>query len=393
MFSEEERRSLFPVTRSWIYLNHASVGPLPTPVVEAAECYLHRISNGGEAHWKQTGPLMDDLRGSLARRLRVRSDEIAFTRNTSEGLSLLAYGLDWREGDNLVLPSIEFPANVHPWIGLKHRGVETRFVEPRNGRIDVEVLSAAVDARTRVISISSVQFFNGFVADLSEIGAFCRSRGILFCVDVTQHLGALPLDLSGIPVDFAACGSHKWLMAGEGLGFIFCRSGLAERLRPSNVGWQGVVNWMDFFDRSCEPKPGALRLETGNCSAFGLYTLNASLAFFDRFGEVAIAERVGANATLALEEALRRGFRIVTPDTSKRSGIVSFIMPGYDSAVLVETLAGRGVQVVARQGVMRISPHFYNTADEIHAFFGHLDDLCKTTPSGSSGANASKVLW
>ncbi|MFZ2956928.1 MAG: aminotransferase class V-fold PLP-dependent enzyme [Candidatus Ozemobacteraceae bacterium] len=383
MFSEEERRSLFPVTRSWIYLNHAAIGPLATPVVEAAETYLRGISHDGDAHWNRTGPLMEDLRGALARRLHVTSEEIAFTRNTSEGVSLLAYGLDWRDGDNVVLPSIEFPANVHPWIGLKHRGVETRLVEPRDGCIDVEVLRGAVDERTRVISISSVQFFNGFVANLNEIGSFCRSRGIIFCIDAIQHLGALPLDLSGLPVDFVACGSHKWLMAGEGLGFIVCRPGVAERLRPANVGWQGVVNWTDFFDREFQPKAGALRFETGTCSAFGLHTLRASLAFFDRFGETAVAERVGANAALVMEEARRRGFRPITPEATVKSGIASFVVPGKDPALIVAGLNKRGVQVVARQGGIRVSPHFYNTFEEIHAFFGFLDELVKEASSGS----------
>ncbi|HNW36899.1 MAG TPA: aminotransferase class V-fold PLP-dependent enzyme, partial [Candidatus Ozemobacteraceae bacterium] len=263
MFSPDERRRLFPVTETWIYLNHAAVGPLPTYGREAAERYVAALSVEGEKHWERTGPLIEELRGLLAEALHMPTEGIAFTRNTSEGLSILASGLDWRPGDNVVLPSVEFPANVYPWMNLERLGVELRRVEPVDGRITLENIARTITDRTRVVSISSVQFFSGFVADLPALSAECKKRGVLLCIDCIQHLGALPLDVVAAGVDFVAGGGHKWLMAGEGIGFVACRPELAEQLRPGLIGWQGVKQWEDFFDQRLDFKAGAMRFETG----------------------------------------------------------------------------------------------------------------------------------
>lgn len=367
--------SPFPIRDAWVYLNHAAIGPMPATVEAAGQEYLRANSRSGEHHWMQTGALMETLRTRLAGWINVTPDDIAFTRNVSEGISLLAYGLDWREGDNVVLPDLEFPANVYPWLLLQRQKVQTRLAAPQNGAVTLESLASHVDDRTRVISVSSVQFFNGYLADLATIGQFCRERGIIFCVDCIQHLGALPLDMDACGIDFLACGGHKWLMAGEGIGFVAVRKALAERLAPANVGWQGMVHWTDFFDRRIDFKPGARRFETGTCSAMGLYTISAALDVFAGVGVPEVARRVRERARQVLDAALRRNFEPVTVDREQLSGIVSFRIPGQDAAAVTTTLKERGVQVASRQGVIRVSPHFYNTREEIDRLFAHLDEI------------------
>lgn len=380
MLSSDERRRLFPVTEKWIYLNHAAVGPLPTFGREAAERYIAALSSEGEKHWERTGPLIEEVRGMFASALHLPPEGIAFTRNVSEGLSILASGLDWRAGDNVVLPSVEFPANVYPWMNLERFGVELIRVEPVAGRITVEHIANALNERTRVVSISSVQFFSGFVADLPAISAECRKRGVLLCVDCIQHLGALPLDIAASGVDFVAGGGHKWLMAGEGIGFVAIRPELAERLRPGLIGWQGVKQWEDFFDQRLDFKPGAMRFETGTLSALGIHTLHASLRVLGSFGFERVADAVRENARLVRQGALRRGFDLALPDAEKSSpagtsGITSFQIDGVSAPDLAMKLKAAGVQVSARQGYLRVSPHFYNTPDEIEEFFARLDNI------------------
>jgi cysteine desulfurase/selenocysteine lyase len=380
LFDEADRRALFPVTKEWIYLNHAAVGPLPRPVRRAAQGYLRAISTRGDKHWEKTWELLEDLRERLAAWIGASSDEIAFTRNVSEGIGVLVLGLDWQPGDNVVLPAIEFPANVYPWLNLARLGVEVRFVPLRDGTFDLPDVQARVDRSTRVLAVSSVQFFNGFQADLAPLGRFCRDNGILFCVDAIQHLGALPLDVRSANADFLACGAHKWWMAGEGFGFLYCRRELQDRIRPAVVGWLGVRHWENFLDYKLEFPPSARRFETGNVSAFGAHALRAALAFFESVGPGNVAARVTARAGQVRQAALDRGWPVATPASGLPSGIVSFRVPGWEAPTLVAGLARLGVQVAARNGIVRVSPHFYNTSAEIDEFFRRLDGLAAAGP-------------
>ena len=375
MFSEVERRQLFPVTGSWAYLNHAAVGPLPLPVLEAAKNYLTRCSQEGEHHWERTGPLLEELRGRLAGSLHCQGDEVTFTRNVSEGISFLASGLDWKPGDNVILPAIEFPANVYPWLNQAMAGVETRFLPVINGVFSLADLEKAVDTRTRVVSISAVQFFGGFRAPLRAIGEFCRSRGILFCVDAIQFLGAGIIDVTAENIDYLACGGHKWLMAGEGIGFIYCRADLAERLRPGNVGWQGVKQWLDFSDLRLDFQPGARRFTTGTVSAVGLHMLAASWSFLESIGWSAITAQVTHLARLTARLAQDHHWQPVIGPEEVASGIVSFRVPHPDLLRLVSDLRDRGIQISAREGALRVSPQFYNTDLEIERLFQTLEHL------------------
>jgi len=374
-----QRAVLFPVTRQWVYLNHAAIGPIPAYVRQASLEYLDEITHHGARHWLETAERLESLRRLLGGFIRVRPEEIAFTRNVSEGISILANGLDWRPGENVVLPAIEFPANVYPWLNLGRLGVQVRFVPLRDGAFTADDVARQIDGATRVVSVSAVQFLNGFRADLEALGALCREREVLFCVDAIQQLGAAPLDAGRAGIDFLACGSHKWLMAGEGSGFIFCRQELLERLHPAATGWMGVRQWEDFLDYRLEFPDSARRFETGNPSVFGLRNLSASLDYIDRIGSGTIEATVVHLARQVAQRADERAWPLLLPGREPRSGIVSFKVPGREAAALVPALERRGVQVTARHGAIRVSPHFYNTAAEIETLFESLDDILSKT--------------
>jgi selenocysteine lyase/cysteine desulfurase len=391
--NEEERQQQFPITRKRHYFSHAAVGPLPAYVHQAATAFLQAHADLGDAHWRTTGPLMETVRATLAEMLRVQTHEIAFTRNVSEGISLLASGLDWKPGDNVVLSDLEFPANVYPWMNLDKFGVETRFCRCPGQKFSLTELREKIDERTRVVSVSSVQFLNGFRPDLQAIGHFCRQAGIVFCVDAIQQLGAIPLDMARDQIDFLACGGHKWLMSGEGIGFVACTTNLAETLRPTNVGWQGVKQWEDPFDRRFDYKPGALRFETGTVSAIGIHCLNASLKGIARFGPDNIAQQVRENSAFLLREIRQRSFETITDDSfvsrktdpasgtlaagesleARLSGIVSFRLPGVAATRVQEFLESQQISVTIRGGYIRLAPHFYNTRQELARLFELLD--------------------
>lgn len=375
LFSETVRNRLFPVTRQWIYFNHAAVGAMPAYVREAAGHYLDAIGSSGQLHWNGTGLLQDRLRQDLADHLGVTASEIAFTRNVTEGISILANGLDWQPGDNVLLPALEFPSNVYPWQNLARLGVEVRFIPMPEGRFGLPEVMALVGRRTRVLSISSVQFYHGFMACLPELGDWCRENGIIFCIDAIQQLGALPLNLPATGAGFLAAGGHKWWMAGEGIGFIACKPELAERLNISVAGWMGVKSWEDFLGYPGDFHSGSRRFESGNLSAFGLHTLAASLDFFTKLDVQRAAGQIRKLAAGIVRSTKERGWTVVTPEGGDVSGIVSIRIPGQDAAVLAGKLLEKQVVVSARNGALRLSAHFFNTQAEIGLIFERLDEL------------------
>jgi selenocysteine lyase/cysteine desulfurase len=309
---------------------------------------------------------IEKARKSAARLIGARSDEIAFTKNTTQGVLLAANGIRWKRGDNVVMPSIEFPANVFPWLGLERRGVRVIFVKPREGRITAEMLAAACTARTRCVTVSSVQFSNGYRVDLAKLGRFCRGRGIFFHVDGIQSLGQLRCDVRAAGIDFLSTGGHKWLLGPVGTGFFYCRRELLDELDVSNPGWRGVKNAWSFFEHDPTPRADAARFEEGTLNLYGIAGLGASL---DRFLEIGMAnvERRILGLAESLEEGLiARGYRIVSPrGEGERSGILCFRHPKTKTETLYKKLGAANVVVSLRTGAIRLTPHFYNTEREV----------------------------
>lgn len=364
----QEMRRLFPVTKKLVYLNHAGVSPISKPVKAAVDRFVKGYLDRGFTAAREWHAEEKEARGNAARLIGAQPDEIAFVANTSHGLSLVAAGLDWRAGDNLLVPDCEFPANLYPWLSLKKKGVEARLIPSRAGRPNVEELKRMADRRTRLLAISSVQYGSGWRAPLEELGAWCRSRGILFCVDGIQSLGAIEMDVEKFRIDFLAADGHKWLLGPEGTGFFYCSGRAESQIAPSHFGWNSVADPLDFdhphFDR---PRRDAKKFEPGSNNLLGIHALNAALGLLLSIGIAQIQARLFELGDRLVAELLR-GWpqaRVVSPlSPAERSGIIAVETPG-DPQALAAWLLEKGVFVSSRRGWLRFSPHAYNTPQEL----------------------------
>jgi selenocysteine lyase/cysteine desulfurase len=368
-------RSLFPVTRSLAYLNHAGVAPISTRVVEALHRYAAEASERGAFDYAQAIEAeVERVRGRAALLLGARSDEIAFVKNTTEGLGLVAAGLDWRPGDQVVTCDLEYPSNVYPWWSLRERGVETVMLRGQAGALPLERVEAALASpQVRLLALSSVEYASGARNDLAALGALCRERGVLFCVDAIQSLGCLPLDVEACGIDFLAADGHKWLLAPEGCGIFYCARRALERVQPRVVGWRSVVENWDYDRYHLELQPGAGRFEEGTPNTAGIFGLGAAIDLLLEIGLDAVGERVLA-LTDRLAAGLReRGARLLSPrEPGRASGIVAFELPGEPVERTVQRLRQAGVFVVARRAGVRASPHCYNDESDLERLFAAL---------------------
>ena len=374
--SERYRRQEFgeAVSRQ-IYLNHAGVAPSPARVVRAvgeAATLAGRDPIG--FFLKRVAVASESARERLARLIGVPPEHLALVKNTGHALSIVADGLILEPGDNVVLASCDYPAVVYPWYAQNWRGVETRLVPPRpDDTLRLEDFAAAMDSRTRVLSLSWVQFGTGFRADLAAFAELARSHSIVFIVDVIQGLGALPLDSTALGLDVVATGAHKWLLAPGGTGGLYIAPHVLDRMRLVNMGALSVVDVPKFDPLDFTPKPNAQRYEEGTPNGLGLVGLDAALSLIEEVGIDAIAARVLALAAHAAEALASRGYRVTSPqDDDARSGIVMFRHPTLANETVLSALEASGVVAAVRGGKLRISAHFYNTEEEIDQAVGAL---------------------
>src|SRR5215213_3120582 len=238
-----EVRSLFPITERAIYFNHAAISPPPTTTIRAIEAQLKDVNENGSANFRNWLAVKEQARQLLANLLGARAEQVAFVRNTSDALSTVANGLTWKPDDNIVTFRCEFPSNIYPWLRVRDAfGVEVRLCEERGGRIDFAELSSLIDHHTRVVSISHVQYASGFRVDLKRLGRVARQHDALFVVDAIQALGVIPVDVEAEFIDVAAGAGHKWLLAPEGVGYLYLSDRARERIQPTLVGWVSVPN-------------------------------------------------------------------------------------------------------------------------------------------------------
>src|SRR5882724_5267710 len=243
----DELRALFPITKRAVYLNHAAVSPPPIPTINAVQSQLADVCENGSVNFRSWLAVKENTRRLVAAMLGVGAEQVAFMRNTSDGLSTVANGIDWRRADNLVTFRGEFPSNIYPWLRVRDAfGVEVRMCEERNGRIDLDELIALIDYKTRIVAVNQIQFASGFRADLERIGRAARSHDALLVVDVIQALGVVPIDVQSELVDVAAAACHKWLLTPEGVGLLYLSERARERIQPTLVGWTSVPNPEDY---------------------------------------------------------------------------------------------------------------------------------------------------
>src|SRR5262245_28709877 len=259
-----ELRALFPITQRVIYLNPAAVSPPPTTAIKAVESQLRDVSENGSLNYRNWIATKERASQLLAGMLGAKPDQVAFMRNTSDGLATVANGLKWQSGENLVTCRPEFPSNIYPWLRLRDAmGVEVRMCEERNGRLDLAELSRMIDERTRLVAISHVQFASGFRINLEALGRLARRHDALLVVDTIQSLGVLPFAGAGEYVDVAAGACHKWLLTPEGLGYLYLSDRARERIQPTLVGWVSVPNPEDYGNFEQGWNEGSLPWETG----------------------------------------------------------------------------------------------------------------------------------
>lgn len=355
-----EFRDLFPVTRNVVYFNHAAVGALSVRAYEAMEGHARDQREFGALHWREWYAEYEKLRASAARLIGAEPREIALLKNTSEGLSFVAEGLRWKEGDNVVTTALEFPSNWTPWKHVERRGVEVR-VAPRPA---VEAIEPLIDGRTRVVTVSSVAFHNGFAADLESIGRLCLLRNVLLCVDAIQSVGVLPIDVRRANVAFLAADGHKWMCGPEGCALFYAAAEHREQLEVLENGWTNIDRRGKFILTPTELLPDARRFEAGSLNTNGIYGLRAAIDLLLEVGIETVSARALAVARRLAEGLERIGLQVGTrPVASPIVGAV--IGDGRELLRLHGELEKERIVCAPREGLLRFSPHFYNSDDEV----------------------------
>jgi selenocysteine lyase/cysteine desulfurase len=317
---------------------------------------------------------VNEIRGAAAQLIGAQAREVAFVKNTSEGICYVASGINWVRGDNVITTSAEFPSNMYPWMALRDRGVELRVVEEESGRVPAERIIEMIDGDTRLVSVSAVQYASGYRVDLKQLGAACQQQGVLLCVDAIQSLGVHPIDVKEMKIDFLSSDGHKWLCGPEGAGIFYCRRELLSHLTPSEPGWMCMINADDYSNYQFEFRDDAGRFEPGSYNVVGIHGLGAAIELIHRIGTPAIEARVMALTDRLVAGLEERGVRVASSRRpGEGSGIVSFEIENKSAeAAAMELESERRIIVAARDGRLRVSPHVYNTEEEIDSLLAAL---------------------
>lgn len=371
----EQLRSLFSHTGSLIYLNHAAVSPPPRNTIEAVTAQLKDVAEHGSLNYRKWVAVKERARRKAAEMLGARPEQVAFTRNTSDGLSTIANGLDWRAGQNVVTFRREFPSNVYPWLRLREaHGVEVRFCRELGGRVDVEEMLSLIDDRTRVVAISQVQYGSGYRADLEQLGRAARARDALLVVDVIQGMGAVPVNVEAELIDAAAGACHKWLLTPEGVGLLYLSERARERVSPTLVGWTSVPEPEERDDFEQEWAAGTLAWETGTAPTALFHGLEASLSLLLETGIERIAAHLLELTDHLCERLWARGYEVVSSRLpGEKSQIVCLRPRGeWTALALYGHLKKQGIVTAPRGDRLRVAPHLYNTIQDMEALLSAL---------------------
>ncbi len=380
-------REFFPYLSSGrIYLNHAGTSPQSTRVVEALTSHTHDRSTGVIDTFRSDVAMVETWRRTIAGLINAEAPErIAFQMNTSDALNLVAAGLPWKSGDRVLVNDAEFPANLHPFLHLRRHGVEVDMISARDGAVTADHVARALTPRTRLASLSAVQFLSGYRADMAAIGELCRSRGTLFVVDGIQAVGAVPVDVQAMKIDALAAGAQKWQMAPLGTGFLYLTADMQERITQQHLGWLSVASPWEFHRFDQPPAASARRYEGGTLNIPGMHAMLASVSLLLEFGIDAIAGHLHHLTAILLREcATVPGVVPVTPlDPARRAGIATVAPPpGIPPEDIFRSLRARGITCAVREGLLRFSPHFYNTPGEMETTARVFAEICASPAAG-----------
>ncbi len=365
----QEIRENFPITRNYNFQNNAAIAPMSAPAAEALIAYAREVSEA--AYLRGTYyRAAEHVRSSAAKLINADPAEVTFVKNTCEGINYVANGILWLKRDNIVTTAMEFPANLYPWLALEPRGVRVLRIEDEEGRVPFDRIAAAINNRTRLVTVSAVQWSNGFRVDLTRLGELCKEKGVLLFVDAIQALGVHPIDVRAMNIDFLSAGGHKWLSSPEGTGLFYCKRELCNHIRPPEIGYMCMKHpfetKVEKFDAH-ELHDDARRFDSGVYNLPGICALGASINLLLEIGISEVQVRVKQLTDLLVEGLRSKGWRVHSPRTaSEWSGIVSFSSQKRDIAEVRKHLREEFKIVVAkRMRRLRASPHFYNSTDEI----------------------------
>jgi len=364
----EGYRELFPITKRFIYLNHAATSPLSTRALAAFQQYLRERSEIMGDNWEIVAAKSQTLREMIGQLINSTAGRIAFVPNTNTGLNIVASGLSWQAGDEILIPEMEFPSNVYPFLNLERKGVKVRFLSIPNGGLEPEHLREAITPKTKMLAISSVEFLSGYAHDLKTIGQICKEHGIWFVVDGIQGTGVVPMDVEAFQIDALANGGHKWLMWPQGFGFLYVSERLQEQVQPAYGGWVGVEHPEEFLHYPQELSTDARRFETGGYNCAAVPAAIEALKLFFEIGIPNIYKHLTGLTSILIRDLNDLGFQLFTNEKLKvRSGIVTFYPEDQSRVqILQDYLTENRVRLSLRENMLRISPHFYNTEDEIY---------------------------
>ena len=374
----EAVRKLFPITENFAYFLCSGETPLPKPAAKAAHEMIDAAMNSAILATVLSKPMVEDTRGKVAKLLGCDADEVAFSRNTTEGTLWLAQSMPWEKGDEALVTRGEHGNIVYPFMAQEHNGVKVVFVEQDNRRITPEVIEKGITDRTRVVAISCPQFDNGQRADLKGIAKVCHERDIVLHVDAIQCLGAIRLNVREMDIDCISAGTYKWLLGLSGLGVFYCRKSLLAKLRPVHVGWNSLEEEVsaefqsDSYD--FDPARSARRYEEGAKNLVGIAALNASLSLIEEIGVENIERRVKELTDYLCEQARAKGCEILSPrEGDEWSGIVLLRLPKQDPYKLAEDLRGELVMVYGMRNCLIMGVNFYNNQEDIDRLLSSIE--------------------
>jgi len=366
----EEARKQFPhIEKGIIYLNHGSISPIPNVVRLGVDKYYQRraTSDIGMRPW--TDDLAWETKSKVAAMLQTKPERLAFVHNTADGVSILSSGIEWQEGDRVLLYKYEYPANVYPYLLLKRKGVEIDYMDSKDHRITLDLIKSSVTPKTKLLALSVVQSVTGHRCDIEAIGKFCKEHNIIFALDAIQGLPQAKVDVEKAHVDFLAIAVHKWLMASEGTALIYISEKVQKMIYQISMGASSVDNQYSIFDYDMDRiRDDAGRYETGMLNYPGIAGLSASLDFQEQFGWDNIRNRVQENSSYLISRIKRHGVKVLTPEAEKeRSGIVTCEIENPDQILdrLAKKMIVAKIVVAMGKRLLRFSPHFYTMEEEL----------------------------
>ena len=351
------------------------MSPPSQSCINAVNNFLQEHAKGQHG-FEDLEAIADECRNRFAELIGGCQQEVAFVRNTSHGISIVANGLNWREGDRvMVATSLEYPSNVYPWVDLEERGIaKLDIIESSNGGLDIGTIKRCFRKETRLLAVSSANYATGEVTNLQKLGDLCRAHDVLFCVDGIQTLGVLPTDVKAMGIHFLSADSHKWLLGVMGIGCLYVDSEIVEQVHPPLLGWRSTINRWDFDQPQFDLIKDSGRFEEGSLPYPLIAGFNQSLNLIDEIGVEEIGRHIADLLQLLSVKLLELGCD-VSPSPSVRRHILTFKHNVVDTQWLLDGLTEANILVSMRRGRIRVSPHYYNTEEEVYRLAEVMESL------------------